>query len=148
MQVGKSYRSFGNPPASSLCIMLSMQILNCLNCVGVLMLNKKISISGFHGSSPITKAGTHFDGIGRKYVWNVVGIVGYCIPRFPNPRGPDCSTHSGNPTTGSRCNLLVGQAHTSESYQVLALTLWIPGQTLTTATSTASFVENPSVLSI
>ena len=53
---------------------------------------------------------------------------------------------SSNCTTGSPCNSLVGQAHPSESCQVLTLTLWIPGQTLTAATSTASFVQNPSVL--
>jgi len=53
---------------------------------------------------------------------------------------------SGNHTAGSRCNSLVRQARPSKSYQVLTLTLWIPGQTLTAATSTASFVQNPSVL--
>jgi len=55
---------------------------------------------------------------------------------------------SGNRTTGSRCNSLVGQAlwHPSESCQVLILTLWILGQTLTTATSTASFIWNPSII--
>ena len=53
---------------------------------------------------------------------------------------------SSNCTTGSPCNSLVGQAYPSESCQVLTLTLWIPGQTLTAATSTASFVQNPSVL--
>jgi len=44
------------------------------------------------------------------------------------------------------CNSLVGQAHPSESCRVLTLTLWpwIPGQTLIAATSTASFVQNPS----
>ena len=51
-------------------------------------------------------------------------------------------TTSGNRTTGSQCNSLVGQAHSSESCQVLTLTLW----TLTTATSTASFVQNPFIL--
>jgi len=53
---------------------------------------------------------------------------------------------SGNCTTGSRCYSLVGQAHPSESCQVLTLTLWIPGQILIAATSTASCVQNPSVL--
>jgi len=57
---------------------------------------------------------------------------------------------SGNRTTGSQCNSLVGQAHEkahpSESCQVLALTLWIPGQALIAATSTASFIQNLSVL--
>ena len=53
---------------------------------------------------------------------------------------------SGNRTTGSWCNLLVGQAQLSESCQVLTLTLWIPGQTLIAATSTASFVQNLSIL--
>ena len=53
---------------------------------------------------------------------------------------------SGNRTTGSWCNLLVGQAHPSESCQVLTLTLWIPGQTLIAATSTASFIQNSLVL--
>jgi len=48
---------------------------------------------------------------------------------------------SGNRTTGSRCNLLVGQVHPSESCQVLTLTMWIHGQTLTAAISTASFVK-------
>ena len=48
---------------------------------------------------------------------------------------------SGNRTTGSQCNSLVGQAHPSQSCQVLTLTLWIPGQALTAATSTASFVH-------
>ena len=42
---------------------------------------------------------------------------------------------SGNRTTGSRCNPLVGQAHPSESCQVLTLTLWIGIQTLIAATS-------------
>jgi len=46
----------------------------------------------------------------------------------------------------SPCNLLVRQAHPSESCQVLTLTLWIPGQTLISAISTASFIQNPSVL--
>ena len=50
---------------------------------------------------------------------------------------------SGNRTTGSWCNLLVGQAHPSESCQILTLTLWIPGQTLIATTSTASFIQNP-----
>ena len=53
---------------------------------------------------------------------------------------------SGNRTTGSWCNSLVGQAHPSESCQVLTLTLWIPGQTLTVATNTANFIQNPSIL--
>ena len=57
---------------------------------------------------------------------------------------------SGNRTTGSQCNSLVGQAHEkahpSESCQVLTLTFWIPGQTLITAMSTASFIQNLSVL--
>ena len=53
---------------------------------------------------------------------------------------------SGNRTTGSQCYSLVGQAHPSESCQVLTLTLWIPGQTLTAATNTANFIQNASVL--
>ena len=39
-------------------------------------------------------------------------------------------TSSGNHTTGSRSNLLVGHTHPSQSRQVLTLTLCIPGQTL------------------
>ena len=42
---------------------------------------------------------------------------------------------SGNHTTSSRSNSLIGQAHPSESCQVLTLTLWIHGQTLIAATS-------------
>jgi len=45
---------------------------------------------------------------------------------------------SGNHTTGSRSNSLVGHTHPSQSCQVLTLTLWIPGQTLIAATSTAT----------
>ena len=48
---------------------------------------------------------------------------------------------SGNHTTGSRSNSLVGHTHPSQSCQVLTLTLWIPGQTLIAATSTASKIR-------
>jgi len=53
---------------------------------------------------------------------------------------------SGNHTTGSRSISPVGHTHPSQSCQVLTLTLWIPGQALIAATSTASFIQNPFVL--
>jgi len=65
---------------------------------------------------------------------------------FYSSRVSFSSLLSANRTTGRRCSSLVGQAHSSESCQVLTLILWIPGQTLIAATSIASFIQNPSVL--
>ena len=42
---------------------------------------------------------------------------------------------SGNCTPGSWCNSLTWQAHLQNHAPCLTLTLWVPGQTLTVATS-------------
>jgi len=69
-------------------------------------------------------------------IWKNVPIL-FCLELLAY-----CS--NGNCTTGSQHNSLLGQTHASVS--CLTLTLWIPGQTLVTATSTACFVQNPSIL--